>query len=116
MPFMGPLVRLFQAIQVTRDEPGVPKSGKSVSAQIVERVQDPGHYPPPLIFPEGTTGNGLCLMKFKSGAFLAGAPVQPILLKFPCCCFSPAWTTSSLPVVLLRMLCQVYNRVQVEVL
>jgi len=36
-----------------------------------------------LIFPEGTTSNGTCLLKFKPGAFQPGYPVQPICLKYP---------------------------------
>jgi hypothetical protein len=35
--------------------------------------------PPP---PQGTTSNGKCLLPFKTGAFLAGLPVQPIILKY----------------------------------
>ena len=40
-------------------------------------VTEKGVWPPVLIFPEGTTGNGKCLFKFKPGAFYPG---QPILL------------------------------------
>merc|ERR1712176_894077 len=39
-------------------------------------------FPPVLIFPEGTTTNGLSLLRFKSGGFLAGAPVQPVVLTY----------------------------------
>ena len=31
---------------------------------------------------QGTTTNGTHLLPFKTGAFLAGAPVQPIILKY----------------------------------
>lgn len=34
--------------------------------------------PPP---PQGTTSNGSCLLPFKTGAFLAGLPVLPVVLK-----------------------------------
>ena len=37
---------------------------------------------PMLLFPEGTTTNGLYLLPFKSGAFLAGCPLQPVILKY----------------------------------
>ena len=31
---------------------------------------------------QGTTTNGQYLLPFKSGAFLAGAPVQPVLIRY----------------------------------
>jgi lysophosphatidylcholine acyltransferase/lyso-PAF acetyltransferase len=41
--------------------------------------------------PEGTTTNGDYLLPFKTGAFLAKAPVQPVILRYPYRRFSPAW-------------------------
>jgi 1-acyl-sn-glycerol-3-phosphate acyltransferase len=35
------------------------------------------------IFPEGTTTNGKVLIRFQTGAFKAGMPVQPVLIKYP---------------------------------
>ncbi len=40
---------------------------------------------------QGTTTNGLGLLPFKSGAFLAGAPVQPVILQYGPDRVSPAW-------------------------
>ena len=31
---------------------------------------------------QGTTSNGMCLLPFKTGAFLAGLPVQPVVIKY----------------------------------
>jgi hypothetical protein len=31
---------------------------------------------------QGTTTNGKFLLQFKTGAFLAGTPVQPVILKY----------------------------------
>ena len=45
--------------------------------------------------PEGTTTNGNYILPFKTGAFLAGTPVQPVILKYPYTRFSPAWDTIS---------------------
>mmetsp|Transcript_54687 Transcript_54687/g.119870 ORF Transcript_54687/g.119870 Transcript_54687/m.119870 type:complete len:351 (-) Transcript_54687:53-1105(-) len=36
-----------------------------------------------LIFPEGFTKAERCLLRFRSGAFVAGEPVQPVVLRFP---------------------------------
>ncbi len=40
------------------------------------------HARPMLLFPEGTTTNGRFMLPFKSGAFLAGAPLQPVVLRY----------------------------------
>lgn len=44
---------------------------------------------------EGTTTNGDYLLTFKTGAFLAGTPVLPVILKYPYERFSVAWDTIS---------------------
>lgn len=44
---------------------------------------------------EGTTTNGDFLLPFKSGAFLSGAPVQPVILRYPYQRLSPAWDSIS---------------------
>ena len=40
---------------------------------------------------QGTTSNGKCILPFKTGAFLAGAPVQPVIIKYGPDRVSPAW-------------------------
>lgn len=42
---------------------------------------------------EGTTSNGDYLLPFKTGAFLAGTPILPVILKYNYSRFSPAWET-----------------------
>jgi len=37
---------------------------------------------PLLIYPEGTTSNGEGVLEFKKGAFIAGAPVRPVVLVY----------------------------------
>lgn len=44
---------------------------------------------------EGTTTNGHYLLPFKTGAFLAKAPVLPIILRYPYERLSPAWDSIS---------------------
>lgn len=46
---------------------------------------------PLLLFPEGTTSNGSCLLRFKTGVFAAGVPVHPVTVKFEVGRFSPAF-------------------------
>jgi len=62
---------------------GPPASQASrISAYQIERAANPSLLPL-LIFPEGTTKAERCLAKFRTGAFLSGQPVQPVVLRFP---------------------------------
>lgn len=64
-------------------------SSKSTTEQILERAHaKSGSYPPLCICPEGTTHTGHVLIKFATGAFRAGLPVQPVVVKSS---FSPKW-------------------------
>jgi len=44
---------------------------------------------------EGTTTNGEFLLPFKTGGFLAKAPVLPVILRYHYQRFSPAWDSIS---------------------
>jgi len=44
---------------------------------------------------EGTTTNGEFLLPFKTGGFLAKAPVLPVILSYHYQRFSPAWESIS---------------------
>ena len=50
---------------------------------IIKRCStEKGVWPPLLVFPEGTTGNGQCLYKFKIGAFYPGQPIQIVSIEY----------------------------------
>ena len=42
--------------------------------------------------PEGTCGDGRCLLQFKTGAFVPGQPILPVLLSYNKRHHNPAWT------------------------
>ncbi|KTG02749.1 hypothetical protein cypCar_00037235 [Cyprinus carpio] len=71
-----------------------------------------------LMFPEGTTTNGQALIKFKPGAFLAGVPVQPVLLHYPGEPDTVRWTWKGLTWLgtLWHTTSQIYTSVTVEFL
>uniref|UniRef100_A0A671LA96 Lysophospholipid acyltransferase LPCAT4-like n=1 Tax=Sinocyclocheilus anshuiensis TaxID=1608454 RepID=A0A671LA96_9TELE len=71
-----------------------------------------------LMFPEGTTTNGRALIKFKPGAFLAGVPVQPVLLHYPGEPDTVRWTWKGLTWLgtLWHTTSQIYTSVTVEFL
>ena len=44
-----------------------------------------------MMAPEGTCGDGRCILQFKTGAFVPGVPVMPVLLHYDKSCHNPAW-------------------------
>jgi lysophosphatidylcholine acyltransferase/lyso-PAF acetyltransferase len=44
------------------------------------------------VAPEGTLSHGRCVLKFKTGAFVAGMPVVPFVLRYKLTPHNPAWT------------------------
>ncbi|XP_008277919.1 lysophospholipid acyltransferase LPCAT4 [Stegastes partitus] len=80
LPVIGALLEFNQSVLVSRKDP---ESRKKAVAQLNERLTSKGYWPQMLMFPEGTTTNGHALLKFKPGAFLAGVPVQPVVLRYP---------------------------------
>ncbi|CAN0361284.1 unnamed protein product, partial [Laminaria digitata] len=71
---------------------------------------------PLLLFPEGTTSNGSCLLRFKTGVFAGGMPVYPVIVKYDCRRFSPAFESILFPVHTLRMLAEPANHLRVKYL
>ncbi|XP_045920538.1 lysophospholipid acyltransferase LPCAT4 [Micropterus dolomieu] len=89
LPVIGALLEFNQSVLVSRKDP---QSRKKAVAQVKERLTSNGYWPQMLMFPEGTTTNGSALIKFKPGAFLAGVPVQPVLLRYPNKLDTTRWT------------------------
>jgi len=44
------------------------------------------------VAPEGTLSHGRCVLTFKRGAFVAGVPVLPFVLRYKLTPHNPAWT------------------------
>ncbi|RVE60334.1 hypothetical protein OJAV_G00179880 [Oryzias javanicus] len=89
LPVIGALLEFNQSVLVSRKDP---ESRKKAVAQLIQRLTSDGYWPQMLMFPEGTTTNGRALIKFKPGAFLAGVPVQPVLLHYPNRLDTVRWT------------------------
>ncbi|XP_076580704.1 lysophospholipid acyltransferase LPCAT4 [Chaetodon auriga] len=89
LPVIGALLEFNQSVLVSRKDP---ESRRKAVAQVTERLTSDGYWPQMLMFPEGTTTNGSALIKFKPGAFLAGVPVQPVLLRYPNKLDTVRWT------------------------
>ncbi|KAF1317949.1 Lysophosphatidylcholine acyltransferase, partial [Globisporangium splendens] len=113
IPLVGKAVQSTQPILIDRT---TSEGRKHALQEIADHIAAP-EFPPLLIFPEGTTSNQDYLTKFKVGSFTSGAPCQPVIIKYPFQHFDVSWTPGvSGAYLLLRMLCQVYNRMEVQVL
>ncbi|XP_014011889.1 lysophospholipid acyltransferase LPCAT4 isoform X2 [Salmo salar] len=115
IPVIGALLEFNQSVLVNRKDP---ESRKRAVVQIKERLISNGYWPQMLMFPEGTTTNGTSLIKFKPGAFLAGVPVQPVLLHYPNKLDTVRWTHRGTTWVeaLWHTCSQLYTNVTVEYL
>lgn len=55
------------------------------------RAADP-RYPLVALAPEGTCGDNRCILQFKTGAFVSGLPVLPVMLRYNLRSHNPSWT------------------------
>jgi len=63
-------------------ENGREKAKKQIIDFQKEALHNPVNTAPLVLFAEGTSTSGRCIMPFKDGAFQAGLSVQPIILKY----------------------------------
>ncbi|GJN32050.1 hypothetical protein PR202_gb20522 [Eleusine coracana subsp. coracana] len=114
LPLVGIISKCLGCIFVQRESKASDSQG--VSGAVTERVQEvcqDKNSPMMLLFPEGTTTNGDYLLPFKTGAFLAGVPVQPVILRYPYRRFSPAWDSMDGAHHVFLLLCQFVNYLEV---
>jgi len=131
IPLLGPGIRALQNIYVSND--GASEQGGAARA-VGDRAERSAEFDVPVIvFPEGTLSDGKGLLRFKTGAFAAGRPVVPLVMRYgrgraaasaapgPLggaldASFSPAWGIVPMPFHLLRMLTQLFNPLEMEFL
>ncbi len=114
LPLLGYLIRAVQPILVTRED----SRNKMYVIEEIKRRTDPANgWPQLLIFPEGTTTNGCCLITFKPGGFIPGRPVQPVVVEYKNRLNTTCWTWEGLSAakVFLLTLCQLNNKLKVTV-
>jgi lysophosphatidylcholine acyltransferase/lyso-PAF acetyltransferase len=86
VPIVGLMATVIRTIFVRRTAEG----GSNAAEKILERVTNGGSpggsakgaWPKLFMAPEGTTTNGHCLVHFHSGAFIAGVPVVPAVIRY----------------------------------
>ena len=116
IPLFGSVLRSLQCIFVNRNSV---ESRDDTIHQIQERATaKPGVWPQLLIFPEGTTGNGRSIMRFRTGAFIPGVAVQPIVAKFNFKNCDPSWCDQRIGMgpTMFRVMTQIYNSLELHYL
>ena len=123
MAFIGPVFSFLQTLFVTRE---AATSRQETINQIRARALDTDLeaksklWPQVFIFPEGTCTNSRALIKFKSGAFQPGVPVQPVLIRRNLKGLDTltwTWNQSYGELVCLWLtLCQFNNQIEIEFL
>ncbi|KAJ6229633.1 lysophosphatidylcholine acyltransferase 1 [Anaeramoeba flamelloides] len=110
MPFIGNINKCLQGLFVDRK-----KKNSWIFKEIQKRGETKGIFPL-VIFPEGTTSNNKCLLSFKVGAFSAGVPIQPIIIKYKGCFPLPfldlTYTYYHPFVVCIAQFCNIYNSIE----
>ncbi|XP_067853971.1 lysophosphatidylcholine acyltransferase 2 [Heptranchias perlo] len=115
IPLFGLLLQYVQPVLVSRTETD---SRKKTIEEITKRAKSRGKWPQLMIFPEGTCTNRSCLITFKSGAFIPGVPVQPVLIRYPNRLDTVTWTWQghSAAMLMFLTLCQPCTKVEIEFL
>eukprot|EP00750_Incisomonas_marina_P016691 INCI19284.2.p1 GENE.INCI19284.2~~INCI19284.2.p1 ORF type:complete len:297 (+),score=18.03 INCI19284.2:124-891(+) len=89
MPIYSHILRAMQLVFVDRSDP---KSRRQAAVEVTKRLQSPhaAEFPHLVVFPEGTTNDGSApLLPFRKGAFVAGVPCQPVIIRYPGLDFGP---------------------------
>ncbi|XP_024027756.1 lysophospholipid acyltransferase LPEAT1 isoform X2 [Morus notabilis] len=114
LPLVGLISKCLGCVYVQRESKS--SDFKGVAAVVTERAREAHeneNAPMMMLFPEGTTTNGDFLLPFKTGAFLAKAPVLPVILRYPYQRFSPAWDSISGVRHVIFLLCQFVSYLEV---
>ncbi|XP_014502831.1 lysophospholipid acyltransferase LPEAT1 [Vigna radiata var. radiata] len=114
LPLLGLISKCLGCVLVQRESKS--SDFKGVSAVVTERIREAHQNPSAptmMLFPEGTTTNGEFLLPFKTGGFLAKAPVLPVILTYRYQRFSPAWESISGVRHVIFILCQFVNYMEV---
>lgn len=96
-PIISTVIRAHHVLTVEREPKTTAKAKVSPESDVIEKPKSntetiveyqklcasDSRFPPLLVFPEGTTHDPYCLAKFRTGAFVAGEPVQPVGIVWP---------------------------------
>jgi len=103
VPLIGTLCDVIDSIYIPRG--GSPEKRAQALAAIRDRqelIEQTGQYAPFLIFAEGGTTNGSCVLSLKKGAFFAEKTIRPMYLSYRASTIHPAFDVMEfLPLTIL---------------
>jgi len=117
-PFLGTVLRFQQMVFVKRSS----KTSKRKVVDMICKMTRDKTWGRLVIFPEGTSSNGSCLLPFHKGAFIPGEHfVQPVVVRYPNSVDCTTWTLGNeggvgALVVALRAMSSLYSKAEMEVL
>mmetsp|Transcript_42263 Transcript_42263/g.89884 ORF Transcript_42263/g.89884 Transcript_42263/m.89884 type:complete len:392 (+) Transcript_42263:46-1221(+) len=142
LPFIGKISQVLQSIFVDRGEErrgqgqesssssfhrsdvssasseGSRNNSKGTTEKILERARSPpGTWPPLAICPEGTTHTGHVMIRFATGAFRAGLPIQPVVVSSPFSSrfgYDPSFSCSNIATHIICLMTQPMNHLHVK--
>jgi 1-acyl-sn-glycerol-3-phosphate acyltransferase len=113
IPYVGAAARALGCVFVERHSAESRAAARAAIAERASAGATASRDPPLLIFPEGTTTNGLCLIAWERGAFAPGRPVLPVAISYPKGQPKPDALFS---IETLRAIARPYNRMRVAFL
>ncbi|KAK2958091.1 putative Lysophospholipid acyltransferase LPEAT1 [Blattamonas nauphoetae] len=114
VPCLGTILKASRSfVQYRNTKKSAPKSSFD---QLYERqTQFKENDFTPLIYGEGTVGNGTCIGRFHKGCFVAGLPVRPVSISYPAKhCSMNTDTIEFLPCA-YDITCQFVNHMKIEI-
>jgi len=102
----GVISKALGSIFVSRG--GTPEELQKVVEDIKERqenIEEKTEYKPFMVFPEGGTSNGTCILPFKRGAFQSFKAVTPVFIKYKYGTMSPSYDVVPFLSLVMMNLC-----------
>jgi lysophosphatidylcholine acyltransferase / lyso-PAF acetyltransferase len=112
IPWVGRVGASQHAFYIDRTATGGPSTTDVIATRQRLIYENDTNLPPVAIFAEGTTTSGNYILRMRTGAFVAGTPIAPVVIRYPYEHFSPSYESIRTVPYLYRMLSQFYNRVE----
>lgn len=102
IPLIGGIIEALQPIVVDRNSRDSRRESMRAITERSRQSVDPDQasWPQLVIFPEGSTGNGSEIMRFRLGAFTPGVAIQPAVVSYDCGPLDPCLANGGPDVVL----------------
>ncbi|KAL0239337.1 hypothetical protein PCE1_005024 [Barthelona sp. PCE] len=108
---VGIIAQCIGCIFVSRDSE---ESRKQAQEDLTAGIKNPDRTI--CVFPEGTITNTKHLSSFKTGVFVAGEPIQPILFRYDLGCMPPHWVAGNMFANYFKLCMNPWNGITIEYL